>query len=68
MLLTKMHLMFVCELEKGTGNIAELFRFRLRSSRSGVRDTWEGEQKGDECSTGHSAQEELDPRLNLADS
>lgn len=44
-LLTKKHLMFTCELKEGTGNIAELFRLRLRSSGRGVRDTWEGEQR-----------------------
>lgn len=42
MLLMTVRSVFRCELQKGTGDDAELLRLRLRSSGSSVRETWEG--------------------------
>lgn len=66
-LLMTVHSVFMCELKKGTGNDAELFRLRLRSSGRSVRETWERGQSGGGHSMVHLAEEELDLWLNLAD-
>lgn len=67
MLLMTVHSVFMCELKKGTGNDAELFRLRLRSSGRSVRETRERGQSGGGHSMVHLAEEELDLWLNLAD-